>query len=795
MLRKYHRFINLTTVLFLSVTLILGCSSGGRQTPPVLPDNPSSVTESTGSSVSQGINTHHLLSYNPIQIDATDPDDIKAEIIPARAGSMHLNILKFLEFAPCTDCFKIVGLNFPQPGILDVDIEITHPFDDMNFTIFDVRGVMMFNGSHTFPVSGLTMPDSSLGDGELLNAEGYTQLYNGSTLGMAGDFFTYYKGKLATPTVPNANLNGFVRHISSNPSNTRNALYPADSVTRTYSLAMPSGQFVLGYAVDASWDLPTVDPVTDPMTQFPATANCIEPWKIVVTEEKIGDGLTDEGGQTMLIVDVYDWQDKDTHVEPVLECPEIFGGVISADWIEDGLDYSRYAATVTNTHLAEYGVYMCCISVEDNENAISPEYIDLTAYQLFNLFVTPSSTNGCTAKAAYEPENPIVCEKIHFFDNGTIDNDGLGIVTYEWDWDNDGTFDEEGKDVYHTWNTSGLYMVGFKATNVSGASCEIMLDVSVVNIIVNFPDANLENVIRETISKPTGDIYAEDLCELVVLDAISKDITSIEGLQFCFNLVSLDLCVNKIIDISPLQSLTSIYLLDLTGNTINDITPLQNLTMLNYLLIGGNNISNLTPLQNLTSLICLYSSGSQITDLTPLENLTGLESLGLTGNFISDLTPLQNLTELESLGLSSNSISNITPIQNLTELEDLCLAFNPLSNITPIQNLTKLIYLDLSNCQISDITPLQNLTELEIIVLTTNSIVEITSLQNLTAVHSLYLAINEISDIYPLVLNSYNGGLGSGNEVWLNFNPLSDTSIDVYLPQLVTNGVIVHYND
>lgn len=328
-----------------------------------------------------------LLDYHLIYVDASDPDNIKAEMIPLRLGSLHLNILKLLETGICTDCFKLVGINKPEPGILDIDIMITHPFDDPKFTIFDVRGIMMFNGSQVFPASGLSISDSSTGDGELLNAEGYTQLYNGSTLGQAGDFLTYYKGKFATPSIPNADLNGFIRHITDSPSNTRNALYAADSVIQMYSLGMPTGLFVLGYAVDASWDIPTADPVTDPMADFPVTANCLEPWKLTVLEEPIGDGLTNEGGETKLVIDVYDWQGMGSHAAPLVECSELFNGTEEAVFTSSGPGYSRYEVTLSNSKLAQGGNYRCLVSVEDNANASSPAFLDLTAYSTIYLYV------------------------------------------------------------------------------------------------------------------------------------------------------------------------------------------------------------------------------------------------------------------------------------------------------------------------------------------------------------------------------------------------------------------------
>jgi uncharacterized membrane protein len=52
------------------------------------------------------------------------------------------------------------------------------------------------------------------------------------------------------------------------------------------------------------------------------------------------------------------------------------------------------------------------------------------------------------------------------------------------------------------------------------------------------------------------------------------------------------------------------------------------------------------------------------------------------------------------------------------------------------------------------------------------------------------LSHNQISDIYVLVQNK---GYYIGATIDLSNNPLSDTSINTYIPQLVAQGVIVFY--
>jgi len=54
----------------------------------------------------------------------------------------------------------------------------------------------------------------------------------------------------------------------------------------------------------------------------------------------------------------------------------------------------------------------------------------------------------------------------------------------------------------------------------------------------------------------------------------------------------------------------------------------------------------------------------------------------------------------------------------------------------------------------------------------------------------LGLANNQIVDIFPLTQNS---GINVGDTIYLTNNPLDETSINTYIPQLEARGVTVHY--
>ena len=119
----------------------------------------------------------------------------------------------------------------------------------------------------------------------------------------------------------------------------------------------------------------------------------------------------------------------------------------------------------------------------------------------------------------------------------------------------------------------------------------------------------------------------------------------------------------------------------------------------------------------------------------------------------------------------------------------LTLSYNQITDISPLSNLTSLTFLQLAHLGITDISALNNLTNMDELYIYSNDISDISALQNLTKVTYFYLGYNEVSNIYPLVENL---GLDDGDKVELYNNPLSDTTINTYIPQLEARGVLVY---
>ena len=336
----------------------------------------------------------------------------------------------------------------------------------------------------------------------------------------------------------------------------------------------------------------------------------------------------------------------------------------------------------------------------------------------------------------------------------------------------------------------------------------------------------------------------EGLENLTWLGLANNNITDLSPLEGLTKLTRLRLWSNNITDLSPLEGLTNLTELGLANNNITDLSPLEGLTKLTWLQLFGNPILDWSPLCQLlveTSDIevdvepdCLVveipdpnlraaiertlgkASGATLTivdmaRLTPLEapsanisDLTGLESatnltylnLGfvnaegrrINSNSVSNLSSLAGLTKLTRLNLWGNNISDILPLAKLTQLTELELSANNISDLSPVAGLTNLTYLDLDGNSISDISGVSELTGLTRLEIGGSNISDLSPLANLTNLTILWLYGNNISDLSPLVTNT---GLGDGDEVYVDENPLSYTSIKTHIPTLRERGVVV----
>ena len=201
---------------------------------------------------------------------------------------------------------------------------------------------------------------------------------------------------------------------------------------------------------------------------------------------------------------------------------------------------------------------------------------------------------------------------------------------------------------------------------------------------------------------------------------------------------------------------------------------------------------NLTGLEAATNLTVLYLHHNSISDISVVADLVKLTQLFIWDNNISDMSAVSGLTRLTHLGLGNNSIIDISAVSGLTRLTHLGLGSNSITDISVVSRLTNLTKLHLWDNSITDISAVSRLTNLTELHLEDNSITDISAVSGLTNLIKLAVWGNSISDISPLVANT---GLGRGDEILLQSNPLSYLSIHTHVRTLQRRGVTVEFDN
>jgi len=444
----------LIALLFLLTSSCTTGSGGSNLSAPVIPD---AKPTNSAATLQPG---HNLLGYYIITLDSITGT---SEVVPVRAVDMHLNVLQFLEFGPCFDCLSIANFVKLPNKDFQFDVVLLHPFPTPNLSGFDVRGIAMFGGDFSFPTFGLTASSIFEGNPELLNPDGHTTLYNPGTAG--NGLQGYLKGKLAPNfAAPNATINGFKTYFS---NANRRYFLAGDELSANFIITHPDSVFTFGYAVDASWAKPT-DPVTVP-DSFPTTANSIEAYKIEAT---LNNPLALTAGSTAtMTIDIYDWQGPTTIQSVSLEGPLLWDGVIDAVESAGGPGDKRFIADISNEFgFVDQGFYPVLVRVLDTSSSPGA-LIDNTAWRIVKVQVILNHAPTCMAEVSNIEPDPD--EEVTFTDTST-DPEGLtDIVESWWDWENDGTYDEEGSVVNHSWPAAGIYQVNHKVIDAANAWDEL----------------------------------------------------------------------------------------------------------------------------------------------------------------------------------------------------------------------------------------------------------------------------------------------------------------------------------
>jgi hypothetical protein len=343
-------------IAFIAATFALGCAKGGTVSPTLPADNGSlSVQQAAFRS------NRHVWGLWEINISA---DHQSAEIVPARMGEMHLNVVRMLEVSPCKNCLTIENIHPAGANELEADLRLQHPYPGLlKYTGFDVRGIFIAQTDFTFPVSDRKI---AWGDGvpRMLNPDGYTSLFNPTeypptTPAALG----YIAGKKATGGDLTATLNPFLAYRRDAE---RRMFEAGGSETRTVRLHVPAGPIHFGYAIDACWEFVPHE-IVDPLVDFPPDANCLEAYKINIDiPAHLSSNL---GSQAAVNVEVFDHQGLDTISSVTIEAPDLFTGEIALAYSTQTGDESwLFIGTITNETGGGDGFYPLLAKAVDTES-------------------------------------------------------------------------------------------------------------------------------------------------------------------------------------------------------------------------------------------------------------------------------------------------------------------------------------------------------------------------------------------------------------------------------------------
>lgn len=349
--------------ILLAILIITGCSD--NPTAPG-PQGQETITHETSGDPSP----NKLMGYYTFSVNTESGD---AEMVPMRGADLHLNLMPVFNTSMGIALALVPDESDIPNGVFAFDISITHPFPDKpELTGFDFTGIFMTPGS--VPLGPFTF--AGLDEIRVLNADGYTRWWNPSEFTKAGFLgYTEWVAANATPGELTATVNPYKYFADVlGPTDPMNALYAiplnADggrgmfssgaTNTRRYIFKFPMDPepFVkYGFAVNASWDIPTVNPPLELPDDFPIEANQPEAFNIVMAskiENLYYDTETDTGGGVLRIqINVYDWQGwaNENVVDEIsqvrLFAPGLLATGVDAVLLDDLGNKARYIADLT----------------------------------------------------------------------------------------------------------------------------------------------------------------------------------------------------------------------------------------------------------------------------------------------------------------------------------------------------------------------------------------------------------------------------------------------------------------
>ncbi|MBC1727617.1 leucine-rich repeat domain-containing protein, partial [Listeria seeligeri] len=322
-----------------------------------------------------------------------------------------------------------------------------------------------------------------------------------------------------------------------------------------------------------------------------------------------------------------------------------------------------------------------------------------------------------------------------------------------------------------------------------------------------FPDEAFAEVIALEItgSNDTSQTVTQaQLDSLTSLNAPSKNITDVTGIQQLTKLKSINLSKNNLTSIAPITNLTALTTLDVSANLLEEIsiTSAQNIPNLTALSVLNNPTIKKLSIEDQAKLTSISISvdndqAAQLAELT-LSNLPALTSAPYAGsvnfsNYSDYLSKvkLTGLPQISSVTLNDTQINDVT-IEDLAKLTKLNLSDNKLTDMAQmkLQDLPLLNDLDVADNQwTSFILDAENATEfpnLASLHLNGNPTMTNISLEDQPKLKTVSISVNtgQTAQLAELTLSNLPALTSAPYAGFVNFSNYSD-----YLSKVKLTGL------